>query len=206
MWILPLETAKDRPNLGYIKGTEWSLAVDAGHSSAHVKDFYQAVTDQGMALPDLTVLTHWHWDHTFGMHAVHGRTIARPETDLQLREFAEKLEQDPAFGERFLHSDPCIRKEYAGGLPLVVVPADELLTEPREISLGDVTVRLIPAVTPHTDDALLVHVPDDKVLFVGDAQLGEFPSWKMDYDKLHENPEFSKEYIRKLLEESDYDF
>ena len=38
--------------------------------------------------------------------------------------------------------------------------------------------------SPHTDDALLVYVPEDRVLFVGDAQLGLFPSWKMDWNKL----------------------
>ena len=30
-----------------------------------------------------------------------------------------------------------------------------------------------------------MHVPGDRVLFIGDAQLGEFPSWRMDYDRLY---------------------
>ena len=33
----------DRPCLGYIKGDTYSLAVDAGHSARHVRDFYQAL-------------------------------------------------------------------------------------------------------------------------------------------------------------------
>ena len=185
VWIMPLETAKDRPNLGYIKGGEMSLAVDAGHSSSHVRDFYGAIERLNMPLPQMTVLTHWHWDHTFGMHAVSGKTIARRETDLVLREIMEKLETDPSYGKRFLDSDLCIRKEYAGGIPLAVVPADELITGNTDIDLGGVTACLRIAVSPHTDDALLVYIPEDKVLFVGDAQLGEFPSWRMDYDKLY---------------------
>ena len=62
--------------------------------------------------------------------------------------------------------------------------ADETVKGDRTIDLGGVTAELLWTESPHTDDALLVYVPEDHVLFVGDAQLGEFPSWKMDWDKL----------------------
>ena len=182
-WIFPLESAKDRPNLGYVLGKETALAIDAGHSSSHVEDFYRALEAEGLPLPDLTVITHWHWDHTFGMHAVHGKTLARPETNQKLLEIQKKMAGTPGYGKKFLRSDPCIIREYAGGVPLVVVPADEELTGDRTLDLGDVAVELHYAESPHTDDALLVYVPDDKVLFVGDAQLGEFPTWFMNPDK-----------------------
>ena len=32
IWYMPYEEERDRPNLGYIKGDKWSLAIDAGHS------------------------------------------------------------------------------------------------------------------------------------------------------------------------------
>lgn len=35
VWYYPYESERDRPNLGYIKGDNWSLAVDAGHSATH---------------------------------------------------------------------------------------------------------------------------------------------------------------------------
>ena len=54
----------------------------------------------------------------------------------------------------------------------------------RAVDLGGVTAELIWTESPHTDDALLVYVPEDRVLFVGDAQLGEYPSWRMDWDKM----------------------
>lgn len=184
VWILPFNSPKDRPNLGYILGDEKALAVDAGHSSSHVEDFYNAIRQEGLPLPELTVITHWHWDHTFGMHAVHGETLARPETSDKLSEIQAGMDADPDQAGRFLSSDPTIRREYAGRVPLKVVPADKTVTGDQVIDLGGVAVELIMSESPHTDDALLVFVPDDRVLFVGDAQLGEFPSWKMDWDKL----------------------
>ena len=184
IWILPFDSPKDRPNLGYIRGERLALAVDAGHSSAHVEGLYAQLEANGLPLPDFTVITHWHWDHTFGMHAVHGKTLARPETDRKLRELREEMENDPLWKERFLRSDPSIRREYAGGVPLVIVPADEEVSSDRVLDLGGVNAHILMAESPHTDDALLVYVPEDRVLFIGDAQLGEFPSWHMNYDKL----------------------
>ena len=184
VWVYPYEEKRDRPNLSYIRGDNWSLAVDAGHSEEHTREFYRALEEEGLPLPKLTVITHWHWDHTYGMHAVHGRTIARPETNRHLLEIAERLEKDPGYGKKFLKSDPCIIREYAGGVPLKVVPADEELQGDRTIDLGGIRVELCYTESPHTEDALLVFVPRDRVLFVGDAQLGEFPSWYMDFDKM----------------------
>ena len=37
IWYMPYEEERDRPNLGYVKGENWSLAIDAGHSDIHVK-------------------------------------------------------------------------------------------------------------------------------------------------------------------------
>ena len=184
VWILPFNSPKDRPNLGYILGDEKALAVDAGHSSSHVEDFYDAIRSEGLPLPQLTVITHWHWDHTFGMHAVNGETLARAETSDKLAQIQADMDADPDKATRFLNSDASIRKEYAGGAPLKVVPAGKIVTEDQSIDLGGLTVELLWSESPHTDDSLLVYVPGDRVLFVGDAQLGEFPSWRMDWDKL----------------------
>ena len=35
IWFYPFEKERDRPILGYVKGDDWSLAIDAGHSKLH---------------------------------------------------------------------------------------------------------------------------------------------------------------------------
>ena len=84
IWYFPLDDTKDRPILGYIRGDRFSVAVDAGHSAEHVQEFYAAIKAAGLPLPALTVITHWHWDHTFGMHAVNGLTLANRRTNEHL--------------------------------------------------------------------------------------------------------------------------
>ena len=184
VWIYSFNSLKDRPNLGYILGAKGAVAVDAGHSSEHVKEFYDAIEEEGLPVPDLTIITHWHWDHTFGMHAVNGETIARAETNVKLKELQAEMDGNPDKAREFITSDPTIAREYAGGVPVIVVPADKEVSSDQTIDLGDVTVKLIMTESPHTDDSLLVYVREDRVLFTGDAHLGEFPTWRMDWDKL----------------------
>ena len=104
--------------------------------------------------------------------------------EAKLVEIREEMKVNPGKAKEFLSSDSSIRREYAGGVPLKVVPSDKIVVDDQTVDLGGVSVKLIKTESPHTDDALLVYVPGDRVLFVGDAQLGEFPSWRMDWDKL----------------------
>ena len=45
---MPFEEKRDRPNLGYVRGENWSLAVDAGHSDVHTKEFYALLEKEGL--------------------------------------------------------------------------------------------------------------------------------------------------------------
>ena len=37
IWVYPFEVERDRPNISYIRGDHWSLAVDAGHSDEQTR-------------------------------------------------------------------------------------------------------------------------------------------------------------------------
>ncbi len=172
IWYMPHEEERDRPNIGYVKGDNWSLAIDAGHSDIHVKEFYSLLKAEGLPLPSLTVLTHWHWDHTFGMHAVNGLCIANEKTNAHLLEWKNKIESNgPA---EFLAIHESIRKEYAGGKEVVVVPADILFNGEMTLDLGGCKVRVLESAAPHTEDSTLIYIEDDKVLFLGDSTCDDF--------------------------------
>ena len=55
VWVLPFEEERDRPNLSYIRGDRWSLAVDAGHSAEHTALFYRALEAAGLPLADIQI-------------------------------------------------------------------------------------------------------------------------------------------------------
>ncbi|MBR6403358.1 MAG: MBL fold metallo-hydrolase [Eubacterium sp.] len=167
IWYMPYEEERDRPNLGYVKGDNWSLAIDAGHSDVHTKEFYELLEKENLPLPSLTVLTHWHWDHTFGMHAVNGLCLANEKTNSYLAEWKQKIEKNGP--EEFLSIDECIRKEYAGNKEVIVTLADMVYSGEMTLDLGGCKVRVVQSEAPHTDDSTLIYVCDDKVLFLGDS-------------------------------------
>ena len=186
------EEERDRPAIGYIRGERFSVAIDAGHSEEHLREFYDALKEKDLPLPELTILTHWHWDHTFAMHAVHGRTIANKKTDGYLRKFiSERSEKND---REFLKLDPSITKEYKNQ-ELIVVPADITFEKEIGIDAGCVYLRAFQAVSPHTDDATLILLPEEKILFFGDAMSGVFPTWIAD-------PDLKEQFIR-VIEETD---
>jgi glyoxylase-like metal-dependent hydrolase (beta-lactamase superfamily II) len=184
IWYSAFEEERDRPGLGYIRGDHWSIAIDAGHSAAHVEEFYKALTDEKLPLPALTVITHWHWDHAFGMHRVNGICIANSKTNKHLREYAGKIASEGE--ETFLSLDPSIRKEYEGNNPIIVVPADIEFDRELHLNPGGISVHLFTSVSPHTDDTTLVYIPEEKFMFVGDCISGVFPTWKRDSRKTKE--------------------
>jgi hypothetical protein len=54
LYYLPAEERTDKPVLGYIKGDQYSLAVDAGNSLDHVEKFYRELRELELRLPDFT--------------------------------------------------------------------------------------------------------------------------------------------------------
>ena len=189
IWYSMYEEERDRPCLGYVRGDHWSLAVDAGHSDAHVKEFYEALRKESLPLPSLTVITHWHWDHAFGMHKICGLSVANAITNRHLKEFAGV--------NKFWSLDPSMQKEYAGGRKVVIVPADIEYTGKMDLDLGGISGRLFQSISPHTDDTTLVYLPEERFLFVGDSISGAFPTWKRDPEKTRA--------LTRTLEETDAD-
>ncbi len=180
IWLLPGDHLTDRPNLYYVKGDTRSLAVDAGASPAHVEAFYAAIRAEGLPLPQVTVLTHWHWDHTFGLRAVEGETIATQATAAQLQKVQgwswnrSAMHQREMTGEDIAFCNMCIMREYGAepGLVQVALPKT-VVTERCTLQLGGVSAQLLPVPSPHSEDQLSVYIPEEKALLVGDGDCAD---------------------------------
>ena len=173
IWYMPYEEERDRPNLGYVKGDNWSLAIDAGHSVVHINEFYSLLEKEGLPLPSLTVITHWHWDHAFAMHCVNGLCIANDKTNKHLEEWKEKIEKNGP--DVFLAINDSVRKEYEGNRDVIVKLADMVYSGEMVFNLGGVEVKILQSEAPHTDDSTLVYIKEDNVLFLGDSTCSEYP-------------------------------
>ncbi|MDL2237812.1 MBL fold metallo-hydrolase [Christensenellaceae bacterium OttesenSCG-928-K19] len=180
IYYLTYEEKRDRPVLGYVNGERFSLAVDAGGSPAHANLFYDALYREGLALPEYTAITHWHWDHTFGMCAVSGKTVAHVNTGLRLQKMSGWAWSDSAIqeriktGEDIFHDDVCMQAEYPHPEEICVVLPDILFSDKVLIDLGGVHCHIMKIPSPHSDDTTAILVQEEKVLFLGDATCPDY--------------------------------
>lgn len=180
IYYYPGDETTDAPYLFYIHGDTHSLAVDAGQSRENVENFYRAIRAVGLPLPDYTVLTHWHWDHSFGLPYVQGQSIASEKNCAKLTEVSRWQWTNEAMlarlqsGEEIEFCHEMIQRVYPDLTQISVSVPQQSVAAEREIDLGGVTVRLLAVDSPHSRDALLVFVPQEQTLIVGDAHCGDF--------------------------------
>ena len=217
IWVSSFEEDRDRPALGYIRGDKYSLTVDAGHSKEHVEDFYSLLKEAGLPLPELTVMTHWHWDHTFGMFAINGLSLAEKRTEEHLQKLM--MEWDDESEGRLKAMDEHIALEYRDQ-SMKVVGADLVFGDEISLDLGGIKVQCLHTESPHTDDSVLILLPEERVLFFGDCISGEYPEWIVDIERMkllitkleeldfdlaiggHWEPESKRELVERLKEEN----
>lgn len=184
IYYLEHDPEVDRPMLAYLKGDRFSLAVDAGYSASHVQDFYRAIEAERLSRPDFTVITHWHYDHTFGMHAINGISIAHDRTNRFLED-QQKQAEDPGYIEIIKAEDVHFGKEYCGQDKLTIVLSDVSFSDRLTLDLGGITAQIFHTVSPHSEDSVCLYVPEEKVLFLGDSTSEDFfNGGNMDKEKL----------------------
>ncbi len=195
---LPFSEETDRPNLGYIRGDKYSLMVDAGNSARHAGLFLSSLMEQGLPAPDYVAITHWHWDHTFGMHALKAKSIAGRLTDRQLGIVAQwgwddrSMSGRLASGEEIEFCDSHIRIEYPNRKEITVRTADLVFDRRLSLDLGGITCELLQVGGPHSEDSVVVYIPEEKVIFLGDSACGDFyhNQGRCDRQKLSDYLEF----------------
>ena len=198
IYYLPHEPEVDRPMLAYIKGEKFSLAIDAGYSASHVEKFYKGIKECEFTEPDFTVITHWHYDHTFGMHAIKGISIAHKNTNQFLQEQKDKA-QDRNYINELKADDIHFQKEYEGKDEVDIVLSDVQFEDRMVINLGGLTADIFHTVSPHSEDTVCVYIPEEKVLFLGDSTSEDFfNGGYMDHSKL--------ECLVKMIEAVDCEY
>lgn len=165
----------DRPFLYYIKGNDYSVAVDAGQSKEHVEQFYDAIQKEGFSFPKYTIITHWHWDHSFGLPYIQGKSISSELTKQQLDVVSDwkwnkaDMEQRVKDGTDIAFVNECIQKVYPDLSMIKVITADIVVKDIMKFDLGDIQLELYARDSIHSRDALLMYIPQERAMFVGDA-------------------------------------
>jgi glyoxylase-like metal-dependent hydrolase (beta-lactamase superfamily II) len=165
----------DRPALGAIRGERGTLLVEGGASAAHLGAFAAELAARGRPRIVGIVLTHWHWDHSFGSAAVDAPVIAHADTAAELAVQAAYDWSDAALEERvrdgreIAFCADCLRLEIPDRSDLRIVLPAETFTGRHSIDLGGVRADIVHVGGDHAADSCVIHVPGDDVLFLGDC-------------------------------------
>jgi len=141
------------------------IAIDAGTRPDAARDALEALRTLHPALPPLTTVfvTHAHWDHVGGQR--YFRSLKPTPRFVGRGNYADELALDA-------RADPAILTRFFGeGFHLADVLAykpDVAIDQPTEMTIGGTRFSLRPTRGGETGDAMLIHLPDHGVLFVGD--------------------------------------
>jgi glyoxylase-like metal-dependent hydrolase (beta-lactamase superfamily II) len=165
----------DRPSLCAVVGTRRTVMLDGGASNAHAREFLDGLARHGVRLPDLVVLTHWHWDHVFGAAEIGVPIVTHQMTAAQLGVMANQawddvsLDARVASGEEISFCADNIKLELPEPRKVLIAQADIIFGEALDLDLGGVRCLIQHVGGDHAADACVVYVPEDKLLFLGDC-------------------------------------
>lgn len=173
--IMHAEHETDRPVLAAITGERRTLLMDAGNSPGHAELFRQELAKRGIKPPELLVLTHWHWDHSFGLSAWQAPVIAHEGTAEALAGLSGRSWSDEDLAELVLtgilseESVQHIQLEYGESREITVMKPDIVFSSNIAIDLGGVMCELSHVGGDHSADSCFLYIREDNVLFLGDA-------------------------------------
>ncbi|MFD5023005.1 MBL fold metallo-hydrolase [Paenibacillus sp. NPDC058367] len=190
----------DRPVLGYVVGENFSIMIDCGNSKSHFDAFITGLDDHNLSRPKYALITHWHWDHTFGMHAFEGETIVSSATNEVLKRLkAWKWDEESVIKrlgtkEEIEFAYNCMKKEYDTFDKISVSTGSIIFEDSLTLDLGGITCQILKVGGPHEADSCVVYVKEAEVLFAGDAHSGDYyhGEGKIDPIKMKEYVEFLK--------------
>lgn len=165
-----------------VQGTRNTLLLDAGSSPSHARQFLRLLATERIQQDGL-VLTHHHWDHSFGLEAFDVPVVAHVNTRRRLKEMQTWSWTDDALAKRVQQRRQTaftatnIQKEWGDDRQVNLRLPTVTYTDQLMLDLGDVTCVLIHASVDHADDCTLLYVPEEHTLFSDDAFYPETMTW-----------------------------
>ena len=187
VWYQTPVSETDRPILGAVVGDRMTLMIDAGNSEAHAQLFLSELEKLRIPSPRMVVLTHWHWDHIFGLPALDIPSIASNLTKAEMEKLIPYQWTDEALDERVesgIEIEFCasaIKKEYGNDRSIKVKLPDITFENILEIDLGGVSCQLQRVGGDHSPDSVVVYIKEEKILFLGDAIYANLYASKWNY-------------------------
>lgn len=174
IYYLPNLERYDWCSIGLVIGDKHVMMLDSGASKRHVELFLQQLKENSLPMPDMCALTHWHWDHTYGLAHLNVVSFATKETNALIKNMQswkwsdEDMKHRIETGEDLAFSYPHINDEYPDKSLIKIACADVEYNEQMEVDLGGVSVVMKKTGNSHSSDCAILYIPEEKCVFLGD--------------------------------------
>lgn len=165
----------DRPILMTVTGNKYTLMIDGGNSEAHARLFCTKLLEAGKKLPNMVVVTHWHWDHIFGLSALEIPSISSIDTRTDMEKMVHYKWDDQSLDSRVEEGieipfcADAIKEEFKQDRNIQISLPSITFKDEMIIDLGGITCILKQVGGDHAPDGIVVYIKEEKVLFLADA-------------------------------------
>ncbi|WP_339230123.1 MBL fold metallo-hydrolase [Oceanobacillus sp. FSL K6-2867] len=186
LFYLPSYQKTDRPILAAVAGDNQTLLIDAGNSSNHAQLFKEQLAPHNIT-GDILALTHWHWDHVFGLHEMDMPSIANYMTYNNIKELQRFSWEDKELDERVeagIEISFCadaIKLELGEARDVNITDPTLIFENRMQVNLGGVNCIIEHVGGDHSPDSNLIYIQEEKALFLGDCLYANMYAEKWHY-------------------------
>lgn len=165
-----------QPNIGFIELAEQTILIDGGNSSRHARKIRTALDMAGLPPIKTVILTHHHWDHTFGLSSLNPQQIISHSLCTKyLREYAQRewnpmiLREEIARNPKLEISNNAIIDAISDWHSFRIELPTMSFSHHLSLYFDELKIELVHVGGRHSDDSIIVRLPEQKVMFLGDC-------------------------------------
>jgi len=177
VWLLPHDPNPDavQSSIGVIATDNESLLIDAGNSPRLARQLKAELVRCKLPPVSRIIYTHHHWDHVYGACEFGVPVTAHVTCKAILEEESRK-----PWGIEFLkveiRRNPKLAVSYSARARLIddwgaiqIIVPDDVFEKEKIIDLDGLAVELEHVGGEHAEDSIIVKVPQEGVMFLGDC-------------------------------------
>ncbi len=177
VWIFPRDEDPNRvqPNVGIVMTRNHTVLIDAGNSPRHARRIMIALDDLRAPAVSHVIYTHSHWDHVFGSQVFGATVVAHELCRKQLSETASRPWSNSYIQEeiqRMPSREPGLRamqRAMEDWRNFRIILPEIVLTKTLTLYVDGVEFEIQHVGGLHAPDSVVVRLPQQKVLFLGDC-------------------------------------
>lgn len=176
VWHLPPHPDPEQvqPRVGVVVGNKETVLIDAGNTSRIAKTVLSELERIGAPPVGKVIYTHHHWDHVFG-GCVYGaeataHTLCRTQLETEaLKPWSEAFLTEEVSRDPTLQGRADILKRGVDWTDFRVIVPDVTFETTYEMPGDGYRLELKHVGGKHAEDSVIVVVPDEKIMFLGDS-------------------------------------